>query len=307
MNLVLVGAGPVGLAVARSAISEGVGDRVTAVVDPDESARTKAAGELGASGFASVAELPFGEPGDAAIVTFTSDGDAAAAEIVRLVAAGYHAVTTCEELAAPDRHLAGGIATSAQSDDRVVIVTGANPGFIMDRLPVVIARSCRNVRSVTVERRVDTSVRRDPLITKTGYGLTPEEFAAGISDGTVGKVGLSQSARLLAEGLGWRTQDVSESIEPVLDGETVMGLHQRATLRSQNEQSIVLDLVLSWGAEDPHDEIHVDAMPAFDMRIDGGVADDEATVSQMIEALRATSVLDPGFYRPIDLPLTKQR
>ncbi|MDX1692064.1 MAG: hypothetical protein R3290_13680, partial [Acidimicrobiia bacterium] len=256
---------------------------------------------------ATVAEMPPGTPGDAAIVTFTSQADAAAAEIVRLVAAGYHAVTSCEELAAPDRHLRLGIATSAHSDDRVVVATGVNPGFIMDRLPLVVARACRNVASVTVRRSVDISGRRDQLVTKSGRGMTPEEFAAGVRGRTVGKIGLIESARLLAEGLGWRVQDVAQAIEPIVEDGTTAGLHQRTRLKTVDGRSISLDLLLAWGLDDPHDELTIDGEPPLSLRIDGGVSDDEAAVAQMTAALEMLPRLDPGFYRPIDLPLTAER
>ena len=57
MRLVLVGAGPVGRAAAMAAANDGVADRIVAVVDPDDRARAEAGAELGAEGFASVADL----------------------------------------------------------------------------------------------------------------------------------------------------------------------------------------------------------------------------------------------------------
>jgi 4-hydroxy-tetrahydrodipicolinate reductase len=303
MQLVLVGAGPVGRAAALAAVEDGIAEEVIAVVDPDEAARTAACSQFDAAGLPSVADLRPGEEGDAAVVAFSSRAEATGAEIVRLVSLGYHVVTTCEELADPGSHVRRGIAASAHSDGRVVIATGANPGFVMDRLAVVAAQAARSVRSIVVERVIDTSDRREPLVVKTGRGATPEEFAAGAAAGTLGHVGMAESARLLAHGMGWIVSDVVESIDPVVSDGVVEGLHQVARLKTLAGHSIVLDLVMTWGAADPHDEVIVDGEPPIRLRIDGGYHGDSGTTASVTRALALIPYLEPGFYRPTDLPL----
>ena len=308
MRLVLVGAGPVGRAAAAAAVADCVVESVIGVVDPDEAARRAASAELGdAPGYPDLGSLPPGRQGDAAIVAFTSSGEASAAAIVELLSLGYHAVTTCEELADPGPHVRRGIETSAHSDGRIVVATGANPGFVMDRLAVVAGQASRGVRSVAIQRVVDTSDRRATLVAKTGHGLTPDEFAAGVAERRLGHVGMLESARLVADGLGWTVQGATESIDPVLEDGRVAGLHQVARLHTTDGRTVTLDLVMAWRAPDPHDEVVIDGEPPIRVRVEGGYHGDQGTTASVVRAVGLLPHLAPGFYRPIDLPLRPLR
>ncbi len=301
-NLLIVGAGPVGTAAARAAIEDRVVDRVVGVVDPDPAARHELEVLTGAPGYASTADLPTGGAGDRAIVAFSSSAEKVAPEIDRLASAGYHAVTTCEGLAWPDRHIWKAMHAAARSNGRVIIVTGANPGFIMDKFPLLAATASRQVSSITVTRRVNTADRRLSLVEKSGRGLTPEEFAAGLSAGRLAKQGLVGSIKLLAHGLKWPGHDVKESIEPIVVDGTVTGLEHHVMLRSAG-RTIELNLVLDWDLEDCYDEIRIDGEPPLHIRLDDGYHGDRGTTTQLVSALRHCHELEPAFYRPIDLPL----
>lgn len=298
----MVGAGPVGMAAARAAVEDGIVERLTMVVDPSVDARTRAARELGAEPLASLVELPAPATDGVAVVAYSSHAALVSPALIRLVGLGYHAVTTCEELADPTGELAGELTASAKAAGRSLIVTGANPGFAMDRLPLLLAASARRVMRVEAHRRLDTRARRRPLVEKTGYGLTPAEFTAGVEAGRLGHVGLEVSARLLAEGLGWPPAPVASSIEPVLGGDRVTGLHQTASLES-NGRSILLDLTMAWGILRPRDLILVDGDPPLRVELSGGYHGDLGTTAQVLTALRLVRHLPAGFYRPTDLPL----
>jgi 4-hydroxy-tetrahydrodipicolinate reductase len=303
-NLVIIGAGPIGTAAALAALEDGVADSITSVVDPDPGAREEIRGLTGAAGYASSADLPVGKEGDRAVIAFSSNADKVAPEINRVVTAGYHVVTTCEELAWPRRHVLDALETSARSNGRVVIVTGANPGFVMDRFPLMAAAAGRRVRHITVERRVDTSNRRDTLVAKTGRGRTKDEFDAGLIRGDVGHKGLEASAKLLATGLGWQVHDTRQTIEPILgDDDAVTGLRQHVHLRAEGELSLDLTMVMQWGLEDPVDSVEIDATPPLRFEIVGGYHGDTGTTAQILRALELCHDLEPGFYRPTELPL----
>lgn len=301
-SLLIVGAGPIGTAAARAALDDGVVSGICGVVDPDPSARRELEHLTGAPGYESSADLPTAREGDRALVAFTSSAEKAAQEIVRLVSAGYHVVTTCEGLAWADRHIWEAMHTAARSDGRVVVVTGANPGFSMDRFPLLAATASRNIKGITVTRRLDTSDRRPQLVEKTGRGLTPEEFDAGIASGRLGHVGLVGSLKMLAHGLDWPNHDVNETVEPIVVGGTVTGIHHHARLRSDG-RTIDLDLVMDWQLADPADEVIIDGEPPLQFRIEGGYHGDQGTITQVVNALRRCAQLTPDFYRPIDLPL----
>ena len=194
-ELVIVGAGPIGTWVAEAAVADGVIERISAVVDPDEQARHELVAATGAPGYASTVELPVARSGDVALVAFASAAEKVAPVILRLVSAGYHVVTTCEGLAWAPRHLWDAMHTSARSDGKSIIVTGANPGFAMDRLPLLLAGASRDITLIHVERDMDTSLRRPSLVAKSGRGLTTDQFAEGVSRGRVGHKGLDSSAR----------------------------------------------------------------------------------------------------------------
>jgi hypothetical protein len=302
-GLVIVGAGPIGTWVAEAAVADGAVDRIVGVVDPDEQARRELVAATGAPGYGSTVELPRASSGDAALVAFASAADKVAPEVIRLVSAGYNVVTTCEGLAWAPRHLWDALHTSARSDGRIIIVTGANPGFVMDRLPLLVAGATRQIRRIVVERRMDTSQRRPSLVAKSGRGLTIEQFAEGVQRGRVGHKGLDSSARLIARGLEWPFNDVIVTIDPVLEGDQIVGASHRARLAAGNGREIILDLVMAWGVDDELDRIVIDGDPPIDMEIRGGYPVDEGTAAQVVGALRRMASLGPGFYRPTDIPL----
>ena len=125
-------------------------------------------------GYVSTLDVPAAREGDRALVAFSSSAEETAPAILRLVSAGYHVVTTAEEMAWPPRHIWEAMHTAAKSHRRTIIMTGANPGFVMDRLPLVAVSASRGVKHITVRRRVDSATRRDTLVAKTGRGLSRE-------------------------------------------------------------------------------------------------------------------------------------
>lgn len=304
-RLLLVGAGPVGVAAAEAAVADGVVTGLAAVVDPDEEARRRAQERFDCRTAADIESAAEAATGDWALVAFSSRASATSAAIRRLLQQGYSVVTTCEELSDPAAPEAPALAAEAREQQRVVIATGANPGFVMDRLVVAAAGGCRRVRSVRVSRRVDTARRRGPLVAKTGRGLSPAEFDEGVAQGTIGHVGLGASARLVAAGLGWSEGRYVETIEPVVGGVgSVNGLLQHGVLRTA-EGTIELDLVMAWEADDPGDIIEIAGEPPLRLVVAGGYHGDSGTTAQAANAIAAGRLLAPGFYRPVDLPLLR--
>ena len=302
-GLVIVGAGPNGTLGAEAALEDGVVETIVAVVDPDERARRELVAATGAPGYASTVGLPRARPGDIALVAFASAAEKVAPEIIRLVSAGYDVVTTCEGLAWAPRHIWDAMHTSARSDGKRIIVTGTNPGFVMDRLPLMIASASRKISRILVERHLDTSGRRPSLVAKSGRGLSEDEFREAVAAGRVGAKGLDSSARLIARGLEWPHRDVTVRIEPSMDNGHVAGAHHTARLSAGQGREIALDLVMAWGLEETFDRITIDGTPPIVMETIAGFPGDEGTAAQVVGAIRRMSTLVPGFYRPTDIPL----
>lgn len=303
-RLVLVGAGPIGVAAADAAVRDGVVAEVFAVVDPDAGARSAAMEQFSAEGYESADALPRAGAEDWALAAFSSRADLTAPVILRLLALGYHVVTTCEELSAPEAQEQAALREAAASNGRRVIATGANPGFVMDRLVAAVASGARAVRRIDVRRRVDTSKRRGPLVAKTGRGLSPDEFASRVAAGRLGHVGLEASAQLVARALGWPTRDLKASIEPVIaDDGKVDGLHQHVVLTTPEGGVLDFDLVMAWKVDEPGDAIHVHGSPEMRVAILGGYHGDEGTTAEVVNAIGCYNQTPPGFYTSIDLPL----
>ena len=161
----IVGLGWVGQEVARAALED---PRVTLVGIADEDP-IKAGRDLGEL----IGEGRLGVPIDAdldsmlararpevAVVCTSSDVEALGATLEACVAQGAHVVTTCENLADPDLALSQ---LQPDFDERVreagvvVLATGVNPGFAMDRLVVTLAQATRNIRRIRVRRVVNAS------------------------------------------------------------------------------------------------------------------------------------------------------
>ena len=213
-------------------------------------------------------------------------------------------VSSCEELSFPwIRHpdLSQRLDRRAKETGVRVLGTGVNPGFVMDLLPLMMLTVCQQVKSVRIERVVDVSKRRIQLQRKVGVGLSVKAFQAAASSGGLGHVGLRESLFMISDTLGWRLDDVKETIEPVVapakmnteffsvDKGYVAGLRQAAIGTVSNREIVRLDLEMSLGAKDPHDGIDIDAAPPLKVLIPGGIAGDIATASIMANCVPAVA------------------
>lgn len=299
-TLTLVGAGPVGVAAASAAVDAGAVDGIAVVVDPDDENRAAAVARLGGPG---CPELPgCAVLSELALVAFSSRMESTLPTLEVLLERGVSVVTTCEELSDPPAQVRARLDGAARASKRVVVATGANPGFVMDRLPLVVAGGSMDIRRIDVVRRLDTRTRRPPLVAKTGRGMTMEEFTRGVGEGRVGHVGLDVSGRLVADGLGWSVEREESSIGPATAGGAVIGVHQTYTAVDENGRELHYDLTMAWGIDDPFDRITVEGEPRVVVELPGGYHGDLGTTARVVRALQAVQSLPPGFYRPTDLP-----
>jgi 4-hydroxy-tetrahydrodipicolinate reductase len=235
-------------------------------------------------------------------------------QIEEAVAAGFHVVSTCEELAYPQLKnsvLGHRIDKKAKEHGVGVLGTGVNPGLVMDRLALAAAAACVRVDSVKVTRVVDAAKRRGPLRAKVGAGLTREEFVKGVAAKKLGHVGLSESAAIIALGLGIPIEEITETIEPVLAKEEtdgvavgrVLGLHQIALIQAGDEVKVELDLTMAVGVSDPADTIVIEGDPPVHLRVAGGFHGDRATVGCVVNAIPFIVAAPPGLHTVVTLPL----
>jgi hypothetical protein len=209
-------------------------------------------------------------------------------------------VSSCEELAFPwvrYPEISRKLDRRARETGVRVLGTGVNPGFVMDFLPLVLASACQQVRSIQVERVVDVASRRMQLQRKVGVGLSMEGFRHGANDGSIGHVGLRESLFMIADSIGWRLDDVAETLEPLVARERcrtewfsvergyVRGLRQSARGISAGREVVRLDWETSIAPKDPRDVIRIDAEPPVEVRMPGSLQGDRATAAIMTSCI----------------------
>jgi hypothetical protein len=302
------GLGPIGQGIAKLALDRG--HRMVAAIDVDPEKVGRDVGTLlgtapvGVNVSADAAVALASKP-DVVLHCTSSRLTQVTPQILQCVEAGAQVISTCEELSFPWRSHpdeARRIDAAAKTRDVTVVGVGVNPGFVMDLLPLVITGPCREVRAITVTRVVDAGKRRLPLQRKVGAGMTRAEFEAGVKDGKIGHVGLGESIAMTATALGWKLDDISETIEPVLDGSAVKGLHQVAVGRGNGRKLITLDLTMAVGAAAPHDTIVIDGDPALTVTAVGGIHGDVATWAIAVNAIRRVMAAAPGLTIVSHLP-----
>jgi 4-hydroxy-tetrahydrodipicolinate reductase len=229
-------------------------------------------------------------------------------QLVEIVRAGLHCVTSCEEAMFPYyRHhkLAGELDDLCIKRDAAVVGTGVNPGFVMDTLAVVLTAACQRLDSGRVLRVVDASTRREALRRKIGAGLSEEEFHRHAEERKIGHVGLIESVVFMADALGWNLEEVNESIAPVIaDTGQVAGVRQFARGVWQGREVLRLELQMYVGAPNPRDEIEITGEPPLKLVIEGGVAGDSATPALLVNTLVRLVEARPGLHtmRTLGLP-----
>jgi hypothetical protein len=321
--VLLMGLGEIGQAIARAALARPE-LRVVAAVDPhpDRAGRPLAA-LLGVPGPDVTVAEELGDvigaaAGGVVLQATQSRFDEVLPDVEAAVRAGLHVVSTCEELAWPwlnHRERASALDRLCHERNVAVLGTGVNPGFVLDRLPSVLAQVAGPVRHVLGVRVVDVSRRRAALQRKVGVGLTERAFTEGAEKGDIGHVGLAESAAMVAEGcVGVDEYEVDEDILPLLAEEDdpagpvplrrgqVAGLHHVARVFAEGGREVVrLELTIAAGAEDPRDEVRLDADPPLRLLVPGGVAGDQATAHAVVNAVAAVVELR-GIVSVLDLP-----
>jgi 4-hydroxy-tetrahydrodipicolinate reductase len=317
-----MGLGEIGQAIARAALAR-PDLRVVAAVDPHPSLAGRPLTEvLGLQGpglaiAEDLADVAAAARGGVVLQATRSRFEEALPDLQEAVRAGLHVVSTCEELAWPWlRHEEEAAALDRLCHERNVAVlgTGVNPGFVLDRLPALLAQVTGPVRHVRGVRVVDVARRRAALQRKVGVGLDERAFHDLVERGEIGHVGLAESAALVAEGcIGLEEYEVDEDIAPLVAEEDaagaaavragqVAGLHHEARVFAEDGREVVrLELTIAVGAEDPRDEVALDAEPPVRIVVPGGIAGDAATAHAVVNAVPALVELR-GIVSVLDLP-----
>jgi 4-hydroxy-tetrahydrodipicolinate reductase len=317
-----MGLGEIGQAIARAALAR-PDLRIVGAVDPHPSLAGRPLADVvgGVAPALSIADdlgdVAAAAAGGVVLQATRSRFDEVLPQLREAVEAGLHVASTCEELAWPWlRHdeAAGALDRLCHERNVAVLGTGVNPGFVLDRLPAVLALVTGAVRHVRGVRVVDVARRRAALQRKVGVGLEERAFHDAAERGEIGHVGLAESAALVAEGcIGLEEYEVDEDIVPLVAEEDavgavtvragqVAGLHHEARVFAEDGREVVrLELTIALGAEDPRDEIALDAEPPVRLVVPGGISGDAATAHAVVNAVPALVELR-GIVSVLDLP-----
>jgi len=227
-------------------------------------------------------------------------------------------VSTTEELSYPvgrNRTLARAIDQMAKKAKVAVLGTGVNPGFAMDALPVMLSGVCERVERVRVDRVQDARIRRLPFQQKIGAGLTVEQFAAKVKDGSVRHVGLAESITMIARAFGWSLSGITDEIQPkvakvpvesellAVDPGYVCGIVQDGIGYRKGHPVITLHMEAYLGAPESYDTVTIEGLPRIVQRIEGGLHGDIATASIAVNAVPQVLRVAPGLRTMIDMPM----
>jgi len=325
IRVVQYGMGPIGRSIAQLVL-EREGLILVGAIDIDPALVGKNVGKLLKGGEKPGVEISedaeavlASSAPDIVLHTTVSSLERVAPQSQRVLEHGVDVISTCEELAYPFyRHpqLSEEIDRFAREHGATVLGTGINPGFVMDKLVVTLMAACKKVEHVHVKREVDAALRREPLQRKIGAGLSRDQFNALVTQGRIGHVGLVESAAMVAQILGIRPTEITETIDSVIADQDlatefltvkkgdVAGLEQVAKVMAGGEEKIVLELRIYVGTRASADTIDIRGQPEIHMTIPRGIHGDLATAAIVVNAIPAVLSAKPGLITMIDLPIS---
>lgn len=324
IRVVQFGVGPIGASIVRL-MRQKSDIEIVGAIDRDPAKAGRDLGEVvgaqdapwGVAVFADSGEI-LAKPVDVVVHSTSSYLKSVMDQLLECIAAGCCIVSTCEELAYPFRKspdLAAKLDSAAKDEGVALVGTGVNPGFVLDKLVLTLSAVSQSVDSARAIRVVDASKRRLPLQKKIGAGMAPEEFRAQVDAGVIKHHGLPESAAMVADGLGFEIDGISETIQPVIAQENirteflevapgqVAGVHQIARGTAHGEEKIFLELQMYVGAKNPADTIELKGQPNLSLVIPGGTHGDVATAAIAANAIPAIVAAPAGLRTSRDLPL----
>lgn len=325
-RVLLVGLGAVGRAVGARLLG-GSRCEIVGAVDPapglagTELAAIIPGAHADAPVVADIAEAP---DADVAFVATTSFIAQVEPTVVALLDRGINVVSICEQMGygfTDHDPVARRLDARAREAGLTVLGTGCNPGILLDTLPLLLSGITSDVERVTMRRTAEMS-GYGGILSKFGFGLTAERFAAARDAGTViGHVGFRESVAALAAGLGWDLDEiVVDDPEPVffadeprstshltLEVDTIAVLRHSA--RGAIGGRVVIDAAIDFGIFQTGDpfpegdswriESEFQALEFTSSRIDSYAS----TVAIAANVIPSVPDADPGLKTMADLPV----
>ena len=326
VRLIQYGVGPIGASIVKLVLQKEGFEYVGAIdIDPNKTGKDlgEVAGvdkKLGVPISSDAKKVLRDTKADLVIHTTASFLKDIRQQITDVIDAGLDMVSTSEELTFPFRkspEIAEEIDDLAKKKGVTILATGVNPGFLMDTLPLTLSGVCQDVKSVKVTRIMDASIRRLPFQKKIGAGMTVDEFNKAVAGGRMGHIGLPESIAMIAAGVGWKLDDIQQTIEPKVADKPlktqyfsvnkgqVAGLHQVGKGIMNGKEVITLDFWAYVGAPENRDSTLIEGTPNVDLTIKGGVHGDLATAAMVVNSIANTINGQPGLMTMKDLAMPR--
>ena len=324
IRVLFYGLGPIGAAVARQ-VATRKGFQIVGAVDIDRAKVGLDLGDVIGMGKKLKVRVTNDAPGaiksgkpDVAVLCTSSSLKKVMPQIELVLGKKVAIVSTTEELSYPvgkNRSLAKKIDLLAKKAKVAVLGTGVNPGFAMDALPITLTGICERVDSIRVDRIQDARTRRLPFQQKIGSGLTKQQFAAKVKDGSVRHVGLAESVTMIADAMGWKLDKVTDEIQPkiaeqpvaseliAVDPGYVCGLIQDGIGYVKGKPLIRLHMEAYLGAPESYDAVTIEGHPRITQKVAGGLHGDVATASITVNSIPKILRVAPGLRTMADMPI----
>ena len=244
-------------------------------------------------------------------------------KLVKVLSRGINAISTAEEMsypAAKEPELAQEIDRVAKKFGVTALGTGINPGLMMDLLAICLSGCMTSVEKVTC-RRVNSLSPFGPLVMQEqGVGLTPEAFQEGVEKGELaGHVGFAESVGMISHALGWKIDEFSQQMAPILtevDRKSPYGFASRGNVAGVNmtgqgyvEGRVMIDMIHpqqiepELGGTHTGDYITLEGSPRVDMKIQPEVNGGIGTIAMCVNMIPHVINARPGLKTMIDLPV----
>ena len=319
-----VGLGPIGAAVVRQ-VSARKGLKIVGAVDIDAAKVGRDLGEVTGVGrklnvkvMDDLRKAIKATKPDVAVLCTSSSLRKVVPQFEEVLKLKVPIVSTTEELAFPtsgNNRWARAIHKAALKGKAAVLGTGVNPGFTMDALPLALTAVCERIESIEIDRVQDARIRRLPFQQKIGAGLTKAQFQVKVDNTSVRHVGLAESISMIAHGLGWKLDRITDEIKPKIAHEAVSseflaveagqvcGIVQDGVGYRDGKPVITLHMEAYLGAPESYDAVRVKGLPNINSKITGGVHGDVATASMVVNSIPLVLRVAPGLHTMLDMPL----
>jgi 2,4-diaminopentanoate dehydrogenase len=314
-KVICFGLGPIGISIAKLALSRADSLEIVGAVDVSPSIAGKDLGQiLGSGGVTGIKVVSSGKDlyanADVVLHATSSFLSTAESQLMEFCDGAVDVVSTCEELSYPwlyHKEAGERLDRAAKKNNVTLLGTGVNPGFVLDALAITLSGVCASIGQIRATRILDATKRRIPFQRKVGIGLRVEEFEENVRTGKFGHIGLPESIAMTCEALGKTVDKVEQKISPKLadvpvptenwglvEKGKVIGLIQDGSGFSNNTKIAEYHIEMYAGAKDARDEIEFLGNPNIKLIIPGGTPGDIATAAIIVNSIPRVIDSPPG-------------